>query len=306
MIHDPDAMQLMLRNAREELEEVVLVARLRGDDAAPQVLAELSERRARLEEQIGTLKGFLAAVETKQEEVVDLEAVARREADKEKEKKKQGGCGDVTKMGVTILKNTIAGVMTIYLYFMDLISDYQVTMLFYRSNALRLAAVSAALIIGQFLVVWLRVLPYLHVTYGGSSAEYLLFLWFGMPFGCFLLDLLMFLEPFGLLPITPMPENLRQFIPSYKATRLIAEVLVEALPQCFMQAVIYVTVSEHVREGTASDVDMALVNAKAGKPPKPGAFVELMPKSILISSLTMLKTWCVKSAHYALLAPPTP
>ena len=66
---------------------------------------------------------------------------------------------------------------------------------------------------------------------GGGSSEYLLFLWFGMPLGCFLLDLLMFLEPFGLLPITPMPENLRQFIPSYKATRLIAEVLVEALPQ---------------------------------------------------------------------------
>ena len=30
-------------------------------------------------------------------------------------------------MAVKILKNTISGVLTIYLYFMDLISDYQVS-----------------------------------------------------------------------------------------------------------------------------------------------------------------------------------
>ena len=70
-----------------------------------------------------------------------------------------------------------------------------------------------------------------------------------------------------------------------KATRIIAEVLVEALPQCVMQAIIYVSVSNHVKAGTASSVDMELFLAKNG------AFVSLMPKSILISSLTMLKTW---------------
>ena len=70
-----------------------------------------------------------------------------------------------------------------------------------------------------------------------------------------------------------------------KATRIIAEVVIEALPQCIMQAVVFVLVSSHVRNGSASPVDMALYTAKGG------AFVSLMPKSILISSLTMLKTW---------------
>ena len=48
---------------------------------------------------------------------------------------------------------------------------------------------------------------------------------------------------------------------------------------------ILVIVSTHVRDGTASAADMALYTVKGG------AFVSLMPKSILISSLTMLKTW---------------
>ena len=51
--------------------------------------------------------------------------------------------------------------MTIYLYFMDLSSDYQVTMLYYNTGAKRFAFVSAALLVGQFAVVWMRVLPYL-------------------------------------------------------------------------------------------------------------------------------------------------
>jgi hypothetical protein len=91
--------------------------------------------------------------------------------------------------------------------------------------------------------VWLRVLPYLQVTYGTDSTFYRLFLYGGMPFGCFFFDALMFLGPFGLLPIIPMPEAMRLFVPAYGATRMIAEVLVEALPQWVMQAVIFVLVS---------------------------------------------------------------
>jgi len=82
-----------------------------------------------------------------------------------------------------------------------------------------------------------------------------------------------------------MPERMRLFVPAYAATRSIAEVLVEAFPQFVVQAIIFVMVSEHVREGIASPVDTALFNAKDG------AFVHLMPKSILLSSLTMLKIW---------------
>jgi ribosomal protein L13E len=169
--------------------------------------------------------------------------------------------------------------------FMDLISDYQVTMLYYNTKAYSFALVSAALLVGQFAVVWSRVLPYLRMTYGEDSTFYLMFLYFGMPFGCFVFDFLMFLGPFGLLPIVPMPESMKLFVPAYGATRMIAEVLVEALPQWIMQAVIMVLVSSHVRDGTASEVDKTLYHYDNG------SFVSLMPKSILISSLTMLKTW---------------
>ena len=82
--------------------------------------------------------------------------------------------------------------------------------------------------------------------------------------------------------------------PRFRA-RASGEVLVEALPQCVMQAVIYVSVSNHVKAGTASSVDMELFLAKNG------AFVSLMPKSILISTMASLKTWMelVQSAREA-------
>ena len=98
------------------------------------------------------------------------------------------------------------------------------TSLYYHTGAYRFAAVSASLLVGQFAVVWMRVLPYLSVTYGTDSTFYRLFLFLGMPIGCFFFDSLMFLGPFGLLPIVPMPEAMRLFVPAYGATRMIAEV----------------------------------------------------------------------------------
>ena len=282
---DVNTMALMLRNAREELEEVELMARLRGEGAEPEIKRELAARRARLDKQIETLNGFLAAVETTAVEEVDLETAAKAAEEAEAAKAREGGCSELTKTFVTILKNTISGVLTIYLYFMDLISDYQVTVLYYHTGAMRFAFVSACLLFGQFLVVWLRVLPYLQVTYGSQSTFYQLFLFLGMPLGCFFFDFLMFLGPFGLLPIAPLPEAMRLFVPAYAATRMIAEVLVEALPQWIMQAIIFVIVSNHVREGTASESDMRLYEYNNG------SFLTLMPKSILLSSATMLKTW---------------
>ena len=112
-----------------------------------------------------------------------------------------------------------------------------------------------------------------------------IFLYLGMPFGCFFFDILMFLGPFGLLPILPMPEAMRLFVPAYAATRMIAEVLVEAFPQFLMQAIIFVLVSENVKHGTASEVDKTLYAYQNG------SFISVMPKSILFSSFTMLKTW---------------
>ena len=101
---------------------------LRGEAIEPIAEEELSKRKARLEETIATLTGFLSAMETAQAETVDLEAAAKEAEEEEAAKKREGGCGEITKMAVSILKNTISGVLTIYLYFMDLISDYQVGM----------------------------------------------------------------------------------------------------------------------------------------------------------------------------------
>ena len=282
---DADKMALALRNAREDLEEVVLLSQLRGDSIEPKAARELSARRATLDETIETLSSFLSAMETAQAEAFDLEAAAKEAEEAERARKKQGSCGEMTKVAVGVLKNTISGVLTIYLYFMDLISDYQVTMLYFDAGAVVYGAISGSMLVAQFVVVWLRVLPYLQVTYGSDSTFYCLFLYLGMPLGCFFFDSLMFLGPFGLLPIVPMPEAMRLFVPAYGATRMIAEVLFEAFPQFFMQAIIFVLVSEHVRDGTASPHELALYTVQGGN------FVSIMPKSILISSLGMLKTW---------------
>ena len=98
--------------------------------------------------------------------------------------------------------------------------------------------------------------------------------------GLLFLDGLMFLEPFGLLTILPFPAWMRQFIPAYKATRVIAEVVIESLPQSILQAYIYVVVVKHSNAGTALPRELAMME-----------FADALPKSILISSLATLKTW---------------
>ena len=275
--------------------QVELVKRLHGDTLDPALAKDLHERRTRLDERIGTLNKFVSAMESGNAGETDVSAAAREAEEAELRKKRVGSCGDYIKQATTLMRRTISGVLTVYLYFMDLISDYNVTRLYYETGAYRFALVSVCLIVGQFGVVWMRVLPYLRTTYGPESLFYRLFLYAGMPIGCFFFDFLMFLGPFGLLTVLPLPESMHLFVPAYGATRMIAEVLVEALPQWIMQAIIFVLVSEHVKMGTAGSVDMALYHYGNG------SFVSLMPKSILISSLTMLKTWydLVQEVHRA-------
>lgn len=122
---DPDALQQLVRQTTEDIEEHDLMVRLRGT-MEPEVKAEMDEKRAALEESIQTYKGFLSAMETEQAEAVDLEELAREAAKAEAKKKREGGCTETTKMVVTVIKNAIAGIITIVLYFMDLITDYQV------------------------------------------------------------------------------------------------------------------------------------------------------------------------------------
>ena len=113
-----------------------------------------------------------------------------------------------------------------------------------------------------------------------DSLAQCVFMVFGFPLGVISLDILMFLEPFGLLALLPFPERLRTFVPAYKATRLIAEVFVESLPQCLLQSFIYVRIITRAESGAASPSEMAML-----------AFVAALPKSILISTVAIVR-WC--------------
>ena len=188
---------------------------------------------------------------------------------------------------VQVLARSANGFLVVSLYFMDVYSDVQVVQLLVTTKNFTWAAMSITVLVLQFMVVYVRVLPYLSSTFGSDSSIYRVFLVTGFPVGLLCLDFLMFMEPFGLLVILPFPAWLRQFIPAYKATRIIAEVLIESLPQCILQAYIYVVVLQHVEQGTAKPSELAMVE-----------FASLLPRSILISILATLKTW-IELVHAA-------
>ena len=179
-----------------------------------------------------------------------------------------------------ILARSANGIFSVAVYFADLISDLQVSVLLLNTGNYTWAAIGIFLLCFQFFVVQIRVLPYLQSTFGSTSTLYLFFLFFGFPFGLLALDALMFCEPFGLLAILPFPEWLRQFVPAYKATRIIAEVVIESLPQCLLQSYIYVVVIYRTKAGTASASETAMLD-----------FASVLPMSIIISTIAMLKLW---------------
>ena len=172
------------------------------------------------------------------------------------------------------------------------ISDIEVMLLLRAAGQAVFAAIAGTLLIVQFIAVYLRVLPYLSATFGCDTAIYKVFRWLGFPLGMLSLDVLMFLEPLGLLPIVPLSERMRQFIPAYKATRIVAEVTLESLPQCLLQSYILVSVMKHVALGTASASEHALLSASV----EGATFAEILPRSITISVITMLKT-CAASGQ---------
>lgn len=188
---------------------------------------------------------------------------------------------------VAVFQRSLNGLVTVWLYFADVISDIQVMFLLHKAGRLYYASVAAALLVLQFIVVWQRVLPYLRTTFGRDSLIHRFFLWFGFPLGMIGLDMLMFLEPFGLLPIVPLPERMRQFIPAYKSTRIVAEVLIESLPQCLLQSYIFVTVMSHAAAGVASPSELLLLRASIDG----STFIHILPRSIAISTITTLKAF---------------
>ena len=296
----------LINDKVEELEIKTKVHRKSTSEKSVAMRVELKGLQGRRDELQRIVNGASAAKSQKQE-LAAAAAAAGAQADGEggadggeaqavKVKKKKAppkppGAGmgkQVANTLQTILKGpvmqvitrTFTGVMAISLYFADIISDIQVIQLLWNTKNWVWAWMSIFLLVAQFVVVYLRVLPYLSTTFGGDSWIYLVFLWLGLPWGLLFLDCLMFLEPFGLLTILPFPPWLKQFLPAFKATRTIAEVVIESLPQSLLQAYIYIVVIQHTRDGTATDKETAMLE-----------FADALPKSILISTLATLKTW---------------
>ena len=101
-----------------------MVERLHGGRFNPAQAAEFAERRARLDARISTLNEFVTAMESGSS--ADLRAAAREAEEAELQRKRVGSCGDYVKLATTVVRRTVSGVLTVYLYFIDLISDVKV------------------------------------------------------------------------------------------------------------------------------------------------------------------------------------
>ena len=266
-----------LQRAVDLTEDLELQALLAGRQVG------VAERHQEQQARVGALRQAL----THQAPELAISPELRKASVKWREDERSCGARCMQSSFVNAAKRSLNGLVVIWLYFADVISDIEVAALLYESGMLVYACIAGGLLVLQFLVVYLRVLPYLHATFGRASCPYQLFLWLGFPFGMLGLDLFMFLEPFGLLRTLPLPDSLRQFVPAYKATRIIAEVMIESLPQCLLQSYILVTVMRHVRlqHESASEHELMMASMNGI------AFAELLPRSITISVVTMLKTW---------------
>ena len=261
--------------------------RLKSQQMTAEMTAQLQEQQARKEQLQSALSNVATAASPDQ--------VKRKT-------RLQASCASRL-MGSTfmlVLRRALNGVVTVWLYFADIISDIEVAYLLYTAGVggwtpgFYFAYLAGFLLFAQFIAVYARVMPYLESTFGKSTSAYQAFAWLGLPFGMLALDMLMFLEPFGLLAIAPLPDMMRTFIPAYKATRIIAEVMIESLPQCLLQSYILVTVMHHVHDHTATGGERGLLNMAIDG----ATFGEILPRSIAISTLTMLKTW-IELVHSA-------
>ena len=82
-----------------------------------------------------------------------------------------------------ILTRSGNGLLVVTLYFADIWSDIQVLDLLLSSGNHLWAVISISILVVQFGVVQMRVIPYMRSTFGRDSAIYLFFLIFGFPFG---------------------------------------------------------------------------------------------------------------------------
>uniref|UniRef100_A0A7S2DER8 Uncharacterized protein n=1 Tax=Haptolina brevifila TaxID=156173 RepID=A0A7S2DER8_9EUKA len=266
-------------DAAESLQLKIRVRRSTAPDGSDGIDAHVEEELAAHQERRRSLQGLLARSSQAQSSPELLKARSWKSASC------YSRCMHSSLWAV--FTRSLNGLLVVWLYFMDVISDIEVMMLLFSSGYFIYGLIAASLLFIQFVAVYLRVLPYLRATFGRASWLHQLFLYLGLPMGMILLDLLMFLEPFGLLPIVPLPDRMRQFIPAYKATRIIAEVMLESLPQCLLQSYIFVTVMSHLQHHTESVDEVRLINSAV----EGATFADVLPRSIVISVLAMLKTW---------------
>ena len=107
-------------------------------------------------------------------------------------------------------KRITLGLLTIGLFFADVISDVvRVCIMFFATQNRVWGSEAALLLGGQYVMVYWRVSTYLLSAFGDGSAMYRWFRWVGLPFGVVALDVLMLLEPIGLLRlrVLPLPEG---------------------------------------------------------------------------------------------------
>ena len=190
-------------------------------------------------------------------------------------------------------KNLIMGTVSVGIYYMDVSSDIAVAVVFFESGNALWGTVAVIFLVLQYVVVWGRVKQYLKNQFGQRSFLHQLFTSpLFSPFLLIGLDLLMLLEIFGVLPLLPaclMPQWMREFIPSYKATRLVTEVVLESLLQCLLQSYVFVIVSHAIDQSTCIPLpeNYALLVAD----------LDLIPASIRISLLSFVKTFFELSAE---------
>lgn len=115
---------------------------------------------------------------------------------------------------ITVLSNSATGFISCYLFFIDVYSDAEVIRLLVKTGNLAWAMMAAFFLVAQYVVVYFRVLPYMRNTFGADSCIYYSFLYLGFPLGVLVLDILMLLEPFGLLAVLPLPLWIKEFVPA--------------------------------------------------------------------------------------------
>jgi hypothetical protein len=158
------------------------------------------------------------------------------------------------------------GVAAILLFYADMAADVAVARSLFASGISIWGWATVSFIGLQYLICYAMVLVYLcrshrqlHGHYCGTRT--IVFAVLGLPAGPMILDVLMFLEPLGLLPALRfcMPEALAidvaVLIPHYRRARSLVEVAVEGVPQTMLELYIFLRMEYFAGDGFCLDVD---------------------------------------------------